>query len=175
MALVVSGDLLSLQIHSWQPGSSCLLLPWWRQMAGFHPSPHRPHWSSRRWEPGCWRRWGHLVDTAHDSELQVNSLAPGRFERNLRKVIFKLILMIVGWGIFYKMALRWMSMDLTDDKSTLVQVMAWCRQATSHYLSQCWPRSMPPYGVTWPQWVKSLVPGRSGCHIKICIFQSCSN
>ena len=35
-----------------------------------------------------------------------------------------------------------MQLDLTDDKSTLVQVMAWCRQATSHYLSQCWPRSM---------------------------------
>ena len=42
----------------------------------------------------------------------------------------------------------------TDDKSTLVQVMAWCRQATSHYLSQCWPSSMSPYGVTRPQWVK---------------------
>ena len=48
-----------------------------------------------------------------------------------------------------------MSLDLTDDKSTLVQVMAWCRQATSHYLSQCWPRSMSQYGVTRPQWVNS--------------------
>ena len=28
--------------------------------------------------------------------------------------------------------------DLTDDESTLLQVMAWCRKATSHYLSQCW-------------------------------------
>ena len=46
-----------------------------------------------------------------------------------------------------------MSMELTD-KSTLVQVMAWCRQAPSHYLSQCWPRSASPYGVTRPQWVK---------------------
>ena len=46
-----------------------------------------------------------------------------------------------------------MPLDLTDDKSTLVQVMAWCRQATSHYLSQCWPRSMSPNGVTRPQWV----------------------
>ena len=27
-----------------------------------------------------------------------------------------------------------MPQDLTDDKSTLVQVKAWCRQATSHYL-----------------------------------------
>ena len=35
-----------------------------------------------------------------------------------------------------------------------IQVMAWCRQATSHYLSQCWPRSLSPYGVTRPQWVK---------------------
>ena len=32
--------------------------------------------------------------------------------------------------------------------------MAWCRQATSHYLSQCWPRSLSPYDVTRPQWVK---------------------
>ena len=43
----------------------------------------------------------------------------------------------------------------TDGQSTLVQVMAWCRQATSHYLSQCWLRSLMPYGVTRPQWVKS--------------------
>ena len=47
-----------------------------------------------------------------------------------------------------------MSLDLTDNKSTLVQVMAWCPQATSLYLSQCWPRSLSPYGVTRPQWVK---------------------
>ena len=33
--------------------------------------------------------------------------------------------------------------------------MAGCCQATSHYLSQCWPRSMSPYGVTRPQWVNS--------------------
>ena len=42
---------------------------------------------------------------------------------------------------------------LTDGKSTLVQVMAWCRQAASHYLSQCWPRSLSPYGISRPQWV----------------------
>ena len=34
--------------------------------------------------------------------------------------------------------------------------MAWCRQATSHYLSQWWPWSMSPYGVTRPQWVNHL-------------------
>ena len=64
--------------------------------------------------------------------------------------------MIDAWGISCELAFRWMSLDLTDDKSTLVQVMAWCRQATSHYLRQCWPRSLSPCGVTRPQWVKSL-------------------
>ena len=50
-----------------------------------------------------------------------------------------------------------MPCDPTEDKSTLVQVMVWCRQATSHYLSQCWPRSMSPYGVARPQWVSTLI------------------
>ena len=58
-----------------------------------------------------------------------------------------------GCDISSEIALRWTSLDLNDDKSTLVQVMAWYRQATSHFLSQCWPRSLPPYGVTRPQWV----------------------
>ena len=54
-----------------------------------------------------------------------------------------------------------MSLYCIDDKSTLVQVMAWCRQATSHYLSQCWPRFLPPYSITRPQWVNAkwdLIP-----------------
>ena len=39
-------------------------------------------------------------------------------------------------------------MDANNIESTLVQVMAWCHQATHPYLSQCWPRSMFPYGIT---------------------------
>ena len=69
-------------------------------------------------------------------------MAPGKFEWNFRYLIFQIISVIGGWDISCELALRWMSLDLTDDKSTLVQVMAWCRQATSHYLSQCWPRSL---------------------------------
>ena len=61
-----------------------------------------------------------------------------------------------GWGNSYEIILRWMPLVLTDDKSTLVQVMAWRRQATSHYLRQCRPRSMSPNGVTRPQWVYCL-------------------
>ena len=68
---------------------------------------------------------------------------------------FQVISVIGGWVISSEIAFRWMPLVLTDDKSTLVQVMAWCRQATSHYLSQCWPRSLSPYGVTRPQWVSA--------------------
>ena len=55
-----------------------------------------------------------------------------------------------------EIALRWMPLDVTDGKSTLVQVMAWCRKATSHYLNQCWPRYLSPCGITKPQWVNSF-------------------
>ena len=55
-----------------------------------------------------------------------------------------------------EIALRWMPKDTFDDKSTLVQVMAWCCQATSHYMNQCWPRSPMLYGVIRPQWVKVI-------------------
>ena len=88
------------------------------------------------------------------ADKYLNSLAPGKFEWNFRYLIFQIILVVDGWGISCELALRWMSPVLADDESTLEQVMAWCRQATSHYLSQCWPRSLPPYGVTRPQWVK---------------------
>ena len=69
---------------------------------------------------------------------------------DLNVIFFNLVLLI---GIFKSNdnVLRWMPQDLTDDKSTLVQVMARCRQATSHYLNQCWLRSPTPYGVTRPQ------------------------
>ena len=43
-----------------------------------------------------------------------------------------------------------MPTGLIYDKSTTVRVMAWCLKAPSHYLSQCWPLSMSPYGVTCP-------------------------
>ena len=49
-----------------------------------------------------------------------------------------------------------MRTSLIDDRSILVQVMAWCYQATSHYLNQCWPRSMLLIGNTRSQCFKCL-------------------
>ena len=57
----------------------------------------------------------------------------------------------------------------SHDKSRLVQVMALCHQTRCHYLSQCWPSSMSPYGIPrhkelpiWqqePMMVKILITG----------------
>ena len=59
-------------------------------------------------------------------------------------------IMLTHWSLEYfkrkssfEIALLWMSLCLTnDDKSKLVQVSVWCRQAPNHYLSQCWPKSL---------------------------------
>ena len=81
----------------------------------------------------------------------------GDLNVNFENVIFNLALLIGVFKTSCGNALRWMPQKLTDGKSTLVEVMAWCCQATTHYLNQCWPRSPTPYGVTRPQWVKYCI------------------
>ena len=67
--------------------------------------------------------------------------------------------MIHGWGIAWEIAFRWMSLDLADDKSTLVQKMAWYCQATSHYLNL----------ITVPPWVNIWSYIFQPCMVAICI------
>ena len=71
---------------------------------------------------------------------EVNSRALGRCSNNFICVIFKCMLQI-KFMITDEIALTWMLQNTFDHMSTLVQVMAWCQQATSHYMSQYWPRS----------------------------------
>ena len=47
----------------------------------------------------------------------------GDLDKILDKSFFKLILVIDGWGISCEIAVRWMSVDLCDDKSTLVEAI----------------------------------------------------
>ena len=79
-------------------------------------------------------------------------ITPGRFEWNLIYVIFRLILGIDGWGISCEIVLRWTSLNPIFHMPTLGQVMVWCRQVTSHYLSQCWPDM--GHSVKWPWWIR---------------------
>ena len=46
----------------------------------------------------------------------VNSLAPGRFQQNLTKTIFKLILVTAGLDISSEIALKWTLLGLSDDE-----------------------------------------------------------
>ena len=94
-------------------------------------------------------------------KCQLNSLAPGRSECDSKNVIFNLVSLIGIVRSSHDNALRWMPQDLTDNKSTLVQVMVCCRQATSHYLGRCWLSSLSPYGFARPQWVDWWVMGCS--------------
>ena len=80
-----------------------------------------------------------------------------RLEWHFTQEIFKVTLVIDNWDISHEIAVRWMQLNLTDEKSTLVQVMA-----TGHYLNQHWRRPMSPYGVTRPQSVYSLRIGKGG-------------
>ena len=57
-------------------------------------------------------------------------------------------------GATYVITLRWLSINFIDGESTSLREMAQSCQATSHYLCQCWLSSIPPYGITRPQWVQ---------------------
>ena len=154
-----------IEINSWQPMSLTVSHHW--------------HWQTQRLVT-CSMPSHHLNKYMYSLNAQrhicitqphwVNSLAPGKFEWNFRHVIFKQISVIDGWGISCEIVLIWMSLDFTNDQSTLVQVMAWCHQATSHYLSQCWPRSLSLYGVIRPQWVNSNLQLSTTCTKCACIL-----
>ena len=49
---------------------------------------------------------------------------------------FKVILISDGWGISCEIALRWLSLDLTDDKSTLIQVPDGTKPLSEQMLTQ---------------------------------------
>ena len=91
------------------------------------------------------RRWALLLYRI-TPVTDLNSLVPGKCGCNLKLVIFKLMLMINIMSINSKIiiVLRGMPQNLTDDWSTLVQEIALCHQAASHYLNQCWCRYMSP-------------------------------
>ena len=91
-----------------------------------------------------------------DSSFQVSSFVPGRYGNDFKGAIFKLFIHNTGLAAWCTDALTWIPKNLLDDKSTLVQVMAWCHQVTSQYLYQCRPRSISPYGMIMAKWVNEI-------------------
>ena len=99
------------------------------------------HWPANH----CLNHDGLFADAyMHHSASMSYSLSPGRCGCHFKCLILiqnsVIDIMTISSGI----VLWWMLQDHTDDKSTLLQVMAWCHQAMSHYLSQCWRGSTSP-------------------------------
>ena len=110
---------------------------------------------------------------ASDMENTFISLYPGRSAHDFNNAFSNLVLLIGIFRSFYDNAFRWMPLDLAD-KSKLVHVVAWCCQATSHHLRQCWPRFKLPYGITRPHWVNpcdtEILLGKIKIHLLILSF-----
>ena len=99
----------------------------------------------------------HIGMHSYSRDQEKNDQLIGPLEISVRfwNTIFNLVLLTVFFRSSPGDATGRMPHEPTDDKRTLFQVMPWCRQATSHYMSQCWSRFMLPYGVTSPQYVDS--------------------
>ena len=101
-----------------------------------------------------WQYWLYgVVEPTRSLGKWINSLPPGRCSCRSKCVIFKDDLIIGAFNISNKMTVRWMPQDLIGDRLKLVHVMAWCRQALSHNLNQCWPSSVMWYDISRVQWV----------------------
>ena len=91
-----------------------------------------------------------------EDAYRLNSLAPGRCGKNLKSMIFKRISQNSSLDTRCEITLRWMPQKSTSKNETLVHVNTWCSQAATHYLNQCWLRSISAYGVTRPGRVNTV-------------------
>ena len=89
-----------------------------------------------------------------DNPLTFNTLRLGQNGRHLADDIFRCIFLKENMCILIWISPKFVHKGPINNQSATVQVMAWCRQTTSHYLNHCWPISLLPYGVLRPQWVK---------------------
>ena len=84
----------------------------------------------------------------------VFTLGPLRVVAVISKVLFSLY-RIVAWPPAAKLlpcGCNIVIKNTTNEKSKWIVTMIWCPQATSVYLSQCWPSCVSPSGPTRPQW-----------------------
>ena len=75
------------------------------------------------------------------SNHMINWLISGSYGSNFKKVISQQVAHYIHQEFcFRRIVVWWMPQNTYDDKSTLVQIMTWCHQGTSHLLSHCWLR-----------------------------------
>ena len=88
-------------------------------------------------------------------------------------MILKCIAVIIFRSILSAVAFMWMAQYPPSDKSTLVQVVAWCHQVASRYLNLHCPRSIMPYGITKPLRVNQSIITIAWNSLKSVIIMAC--
>ena len=110
--------------------------------------------SSFLWEIACYLLNASPLSKPNvDLKRWVNSLASEIFGINFRSLTSEHMLQIMFMGTSWELALG--ECYRTPPMISQVQ-FRWWLGATSHYTSQCWPRSLSPSGFTSPQWVKFI-------------------
>ena len=69
--------------------------------------------------------------------IRINSMSPGRCITFFENIISNDHFL---WTYLVHLLWNWTGIDANNLQSTLVQVMAWCHQATSHYRSPCFDK-----------------------------------
>ena len=87
----------------------------------------------------------------------VNTLRHGQNGHNFRDDIFKRISMDGTFLLLLQFLPKCLRDDPIGNTSVLVQVKAWRRKATSHYLNQWWPNSVTHICVTRAQCIKAWI------------------
>ena len=81
--------------------------------------------------------------------------------------IFKCIFLKEKFEYLKEIILEYVSLGLTDKTINIGSGNGLVlNRRKSHYLKQWWPRSLTPYGITRPQWVKAI-DMKSGIDIQI--------
>ena len=92
-------------------------------------------------------QWVNLLLSSDKTQV-INSMLPGRcccdFKYINTYIDFKHNWGIKIFSIQVSINLQWLP-DVIDSKLTHVLVVAWCHQATNHYLNQCWPSFIAPW------------------------------
>ena len=74
------------------------------------------------------------------------------------------LVQIMAW--YRQAALRWSPQDLIDDWLTMVQGFACCLMVPIHSLNQCWSNVKMVYSIPRRQWVNSLWDSNAMCQQK---------
>ena len=135
---------------------------------GAHLGPVGPRWAPRWSHELCYQGSHYQVDgwpaiRCRGNHCQahfcfIESLAPGRCGSNFKSVISEHMCYTLQFKSYSAGTCSQVNPTGHQEwyKSILVQIMAWCRQAISHYLNQCLPGSMTPCGVTMPQSINKV-------------------